>query len=119
MNESIGLAELVFQVKRELMQRAPAGTDPVPLLSVEDVDLEIKIGVTKQGKAGVQIYVLQLGAEGKLEEVHTVRVKLRPLLSREERVDALRNEPDWHAIERAAVEHLTKGPSGEQLIDQY
>jgi hypothetical protein len=118
MAESIGLAEFIAQVRRELLAPAPDDSDRVPLLSVEDIDLECKVTVTKQGKAGLNINVVQLGGTVGRDDVHTVHVKLSPLLTREARLELMRQAGELPAIEHAAVEHMLKGV-GERRSDQY
>lgn len=55
MPEEIGLQELLYQVKKELLAQSP--DDPVPLFYVEGVDLELSITARKEAQAGVKIYV--------------------------------------------------------------
>jgi len=82
MPEEIGLQELLYQVKKELLAQSP--DDPVPLFYVEGVDLELGITARKEAQAGVKLYVLDIGGGGGQERAQTVRVSLRPLYSREE-----------------------------------
>ena len=82
MPEEIGLQELLYQVKKELLAQSP--DDPVPLFYVEGVDLELSITARKEAQAGVKIYVVDIGGGGSQEREQTVRVSLRPLYSREE-----------------------------------
>ncbi|ARV62096.1 hypothetical protein BZZ01_28790 [Nostocales cyanobacterium HT-58-2] len=79
----IGLAELIEQVKRELLANSPDQDTDVPFLSVESVELELQVTVKKEGKGGVKIYVLELGGGGSRDDVQKVKVKLSPLLSKE------------------------------------
>jgi hypothetical protein len=82
MPEEIGLQELLYQVKKELLAQSP--DDPVPLFYVEGVDLELGITARKEVQAGVKLYVVDIGGGGGQERAQTVRVSLRPLYSREE-----------------------------------
>jgi hypothetical protein len=120
MAESIGLAEFIAEVKRELMEPLPGGVDPVPLLSVEDINVECKVTLTKQGKAGIHIHVIELGGTAGRDDVHTVTVKLSPLVSREQRLALLSQRGQLKAIEDAAVTNMVKGATGnERRADQY
>lgn len=116
---SIGLTELIYQVKRELMQPEEGEADPVPLLAVEEVELEIAVTVSKTVEAGLNIQVIQLGGGGERSDVHTVRVKLLPLLTREERLSELRRDSRWDDIVRHQLDSTLKGYRGETLKDQY
>jgi hypothetical protein len=115
----IGLTELIYQVKRELMRPGEGISDPVPLLAVEEVELEIAVTVSKRAKAGLNIQVVELGGGSERSDVHTVRVKLLPLLSHEERLSELRQDPRWGKIVRQQVESTLKGGSEETLRDQF
>jgi hypothetical protein len=92
MNETIGLHELISQIKRELLTPQPG--DPVPLLYVEGVDLELRFVARKTGSAGIKLYVVDVGGEAGVEEGHTVRVTMRPLYTREELRRALEADPE-------------------------
>ena len=82
MSESIGLAELIQQVKQELLTPDEEGND-IPLLSVDSVELELQVTVRKEGKGGVKIYVLELGGGGSRDDVQKVKIKLSPLVNKE------------------------------------
>jgi len=92
MPEEIGLQELLYQVKKELLTQSP--DDPVPLFYVEGVDLELSITARKEAQAGVKIYVLDVGGGGSQERAQTVRVSLRPLYSREEMRRFVEQDPE-------------------------
>lgn len=118
-NEGIGLAELIQQVKRELLL-PPDLSDSAPLLSVEEIDLEIGFTVTKKAEAGIHIQVVELGGSGERSDVHTVSVKLTPLLSHEERLTELRKDPRWGKIVQQQVESTLKGAEKAPMApDEY
>lgn len=107
-NKSIGLSELIDQVRYELLEK-PDSADKTPLLSVEDVELDISVTVTKKGEGGLNIQVVALGAGVERTQVHTVRVRLLPLLSHEERLAELKTDPRWDKIVSQQKEALLKG----------
>lgn len=86
----IGLTELIYQVKRELLSPESRRGDPVPLFAVEEIELEVTVSVSREGEAGINIQVLSLGGGVSREEAQTVRVTLKPLRSREELIAELR-----------------------------
>ena len=118
-NKPIGLTELIYRVKRELMQPEQDGADPVPLLAVDEVELRIAVKVSKKAQAGLNIQVVELGGGGEHSDVHTVRVKLTPLLTRQERLANLRRDPRWDEVVRQQVEATLKGFPEESLKEQY
>jgi uncharacterized protein YpuA (DUF1002 family) len=81
---SIGLAELIQQVKEELLTQAPDGETDIPIFAVDSVELELQVTVKKSGKAGIKIYVLEMGGGSSRDDVQKVKVKLSPLLNREQ-----------------------------------
>lgn len=88
--DEIGLQELIYQVKRELLAPNPAqrAKDPYPLFFVDKVEIEATVKVQKEANGGVKISVLslaELNADGGIakERSHVVRVSLSPLLSKE------------------------------------
>lgn len=85
---SIGLAELIQQVKQELLSTIPGESTDAPILFVGSVELEIKVTVSREGGGKVKVDVLsvgggELGGGLKREDVHTVKVSLSPLFDKE------------------------------------
>jgi hypothetical protein len=119
MTTQIGLAEYIYQVKRELMQPEEGVVDPVPLLAIEEVELDIAVTVSIEAKAGLKVYVVELGGGGDRSDAHSVHVKLAPLLSPEERMSKLSQDPRWAEIVTQQMEYTLKGRSAEPLKDQY
>jgi hypothetical protein len=105
----LGLAEFLGQIKQELLREDSGNGAEVPLLMLDDVEVEVRVTVTKEGKAGVNIQVVQVGGDAKLENVHTVRLHLSPLLGRDERLEELRRAGHWEAIVKQQVRGTTKG----------
>jgi len=118
--KSIGLAELIEKVKRELLSTKAEAEGTVPLFSVDEVSLELKVTVRKEGKAGLQIHVVEAGGGVGRDDVQTVTVTLSPLVSKEERVRLFKERyPErWQAVEDASVEAGLKGDE-ESLDNLY
>ena len=128
MSNEIGLAELIQQVKKELLTTYQGSNDDTPILSVDSVELELQVTVKKEGKGGVKINVLQFGG-GELsggasrDDVQKVTVKLSPLLSKEEIFKAYyQNDSEkWKQFLKTNVEALLKGNAqsnlNERLVD--
>jgi hypothetical protein len=120
MAKSIGLAQFIAEVKRELMEPLPDGVDRVPLLGVEEINVECKVTLSKQGKAGVNIQVIELGGSTGRDDVQTVSVKLVPLVSRERRLALLDEQGKTPAVEQASLDGMLKESApGEHRADQY
>lgn len=106
----IGLTELIYQVKQELLSPESRQFDPVPLFAVEEIELEVAISVSRTGEAGLNIQVLSLGGGAAREDAQTVRVTLRPLRSREELIAELRQrDPQLFDDMTEESLHLLKG----------
>ncbi len=91
MPQEIGLQELIWQVKRELL--AQSEDDPVPLFYIEGIDLELHVEVRVEGQASIKIYVVDVGGSGPQARGQVVRVSLRPLYSKEELREMLEQDP--------------------------
>jgi hypothetical protein len=94
----IGLTELIYQVKRELLTPESRQNDPVPLFAVDEIELELAITVRREGQAGINVQVFSVGCGTSREDAQTVRVTLKPLRSREELIADLKTrDPDVFA----------------------
>ncbi|HEY9616912.1 MAG TPA: trypco2 family protein, partial [Microcoleaceae cyanobacterium] len=49
---SIGLAELIEQVKQDLLSTVPGKNKDAPILFVSSVEVEAQVTVKREGKAG-------------------------------------------------------------------
>ena len=108
MAEEIGLQELMYQVKKELL--AQSADDPVPLFYVEGVELELSVAARKEGQAGVRLSVVDIGGRGGHERAQTVRVRLRPLYSREEMRRFVEQDPVLGPqLRQVATQGMLKG----------
>lgn len=106
----IGLTELIYQVKKELLSSESRRGDPVPLFAVEEIQLEVAVSVSREGEAGINIQVLSLGGGVSRADAQTVRVTLRPLRSREELIAELRQrDPQLFASMAEESLNLLKG----------
>ena len=88
--EEIGLQDLIYQVKNELLARNPAqrAIDPYPLFFIDKIDLDIAVKVTRSKSGGVKLTVLDFaevsaGQSLERERGHVVKVSLSPLLSKD------------------------------------
>lgn len=116
MSNEIGLAELIEQVKRELLTTYPQKENDTPIFVVDSVELELQITVKKDGKGGVKVNVLAFGGVDastgvSRDDVQKVKVKLSPLLSKEEILKAYykENPEKWQQFLENTVQALTKG----------
>jgi hypothetical protein len=106
----IGLTELIYQVKRELLSPENRRRDPVPLFAVDEIELEVAVTVSREGQAGINIQVFSVGGGASREDVQTVRVKLKPLRSREELIaDLQQRDPQLFATMTEESLSLLKG----------
>ncbi len=118
--EEIGLQDLIYQVKRELLAPSPAqrARDPYPLFFIDKVELEIAVKVTRAAEGGVKLTVLDFaevsaGRSVDRERGHVVKVSLSPLLSREVILnEALKDEHVRQMVQRDSAQALIKGKGG-------
>ena len=117
----IGLAELIEQVKRELLTPSLEGKTDIPLLSVDSVELELQVTVKKEGNAGIKIYVLELGAKGSRDDVQKVKVKLSPIVSKEVLLGMYKKRYPERLKELVdtSIEGTFKGGTKDNLDEQF
>ncbi|WP_414618914.1 trypco2 family protein [Calothrix sp. CCY 0018] len=107
----IGLSELIEQVKQELLTTSPENEKDIPLLSVDSVELELQVTVKNEGKAGIKIYVLELGGGNSQDDVQKVKVTLSPLLNKEQMLAIYKKKyPErWNELLETSIEGGMKG----------
>jgi hypothetical protein len=107
----LGLRDLIYQLKRELLERDK--NDPVPAFYVEGVELELTVAVEGKGGAGVNVYVVDLDSHIRKENTQTVKVKLQSLFTREEVLEMLKKDPDLASkLPQVAKQVLVKRMEG-------
>jgi hypothetical protein len=78
----IGLAEAIKNLRMELQEAMNEGDGKKLRFEAQDIELEFKCVVTRQAdaKADVKFWIIDAGAEGKIEDVktQTIKLKLRP-----------------------------------------
>ena len=89
-SDSIGLNDLIYQVKRELLCPPTDSVDPAPVFAVDEIQLEITVTVRREKQGGINIQVLSLGGAVASEDMQVVRVTLKPLRTRDELITDLR-----------------------------
>lgn len=84
MKHGIELRTVVDQLREELTSLTQTAAGEELQFVVEDIELELKVGVTKSGGADVKakFWVLEVGGKGeyKSEATQTVKLKLKPKL---------------------------------------
>lgn len=118
--EEIGLQELIFQVKQELLAPNPAqrAKDPYPLFFIDRVELEIAVKASRSTSGGIKLSVLDFaevsgGKEVTREQGHVVKVSLTPLLSKEDIVtQALEDPAVRDMVARRTTQAVIKGVDG-------
>ena len=74
----IELPELISQLRSALSEAEAEGADAAVVFEVGPVELELSVVVSKEGSGGAKIrfWVLEAGAEGKVAEASTQKVRL-------------------------------------------
>lgn len=114
--EEIGLQDLIYQVKDELLTPNPAqkAQDPYPLFFIDKLELEIAVKVTRGASGGIKLTVLDFaevsaGQSVDQERGHVVKVSLSPLLSRETILaEAMKDERVRQMVTGDSVEAFVK-----------
>ncbi|MBW4635063.1 MAG: hypothetical protein KME30_25130 [Iphinoe sp. HA4291-MV1] len=86
-DNTIGLAELIEQVKEELLT-PPADSEDVPLLSVDSVELELQVTVQRQNGGKIKLNVMsilsgEVADKVSKDNIHKVKVTLSPLVDKQ------------------------------------
>jgi len=112
---AITLRELIEQVRAELLAPPEGeGTEAlIPFLFVDEVELEVTVTVssTVEGAGKVKIMVVELGGGGERtrEQAHQVKVKMSPLLTKEEVRAQLQEDPNlWARVQHLNLTGTTK-----------
>lgn len=121
----IGLAELIQQVKQDLLSEVPGKSKDAPILFVSSVEVEVQVTVKREGKAGVKVNVVSIGgaeAGGGIsrDDVHKVKVTLSPLFDKERMMEFYQTlQPNQvPASVKQSMDALLKGETGS-LADQF
>ncbi|MBE9136934.1 hypothetical protein IQ254_06915 [Nodosilinea sp. LEGE 07088] len=121
---AIGLAELVEQVKQELLSAAPS-KDNVPILFVDSVELQLQVTVKRERQSKVKVEVVaiggvEVGGGGSRNDVHQVIVKMSPLFTKDKVLEFYQTlHPDQiPPMVMESVDILLKG-SGDNLDQQF
>lgn len=111
----IGLTELIYKVKQELLSAESRQRDPAPLFAVDEIELELAVTVSREGQAGINIQVVNVGGGASREDAQIVRVRLKPLRSRDELLADLKaRDPDlFNEMTRESLTLLKGGQTGE------
>lgn len=120
----IGLADLLKQVKRELFEAsllasASSGSKgslapkDLPMFAFKEVELELQVAVKNEGKAGLKIYVLEIGGGANRDDVQKVKITMEPLFTKEQLLELYKNSYSQTYDEnvRKAMLGLMKGSS--------
>lgn len=80
MAERIPLSEVVAKVAEELIQaQAKAKARGTAVMQFDECELEFAVEAEREGKAGVNVWALELGGSKKRTESNIVRVKFKSL----------------------------------------
>jgi hypothetical protein len=81
--EEIGLGEVIRALRAELQEAMSEGEGSAIRFEATAVELEFNVGITRSadGKAGIRFWVLELGGGGSYasERVQSVKLSLQPV----------------------------------------
>ena len=61
--DKMSLEEFIYQVKQELLEAQNKHEGEFAYFSLQTVDVEVSVAVTREGSGKVNIYVAELGAD--------------------------------------------------------
>lgn len=86
----IGLQDLIYQVKSELLAPNPRerARDPYPLFFIDKIELEISVNISQTNGGGIKLTVLDFVEASSARSIerergHVVKISLSPLEPRE------------------------------------
>jgi len=77
--QKIPLSELITELRSELAEAQKQGAGKEPRFKVEEIEIELKVGITKEVVAGgkVRFWVYEAGVKGEVSEQDLQRVLLK------------------------------------------
>lgn len=115
---SIGLSELIEQVKQELLSTTPS-KDNVPILCVDSVELQLQVTVRREDKGNLKVNVVSV-LSGEMsdgvsrDDVHQVKVTLSPLFDKAQLVEWYKTLYPNEVLPavKSSLDSLMKGEEG-------
>ena len=120
---AVTISQLIDVVREQLLTPSTASSSEAmyPFLFVEEVELEVTVTVSEtidgKGKVNIQVVELGGGLETTNDQMHRMRIKMTPLLTKAEIRTRLEYDSLlWEGIEGAALRATTKetGLIGEE-----
>ena len=112
----IGLQDLIYQVKRELLapNARERARDPNPLFFIDKIELEISVNISQSKSGGIKFTILDFAEIGgnktiERERGHVVNVSLSPLQSREEILEQALKSPEVQQVVKERANAWVKG----------
>jgi len=95
--KGIGVTEILDKLKNEFsaIEKASEKMQKGYGFDVEEIELELQFAVTKGGKAGVNLMIVEAGGKYDKQEIQTIRIKLNPYKLEEESTGKAKNYEDW------------------------
>jgi hypothetical protein len=101
MPNKLPLSEVVASVTDELLKaESAAKSRGSSVMQFDECELEFAVEVEKEGKAGINVWVIELGGGKTRTESNVVRIKFKSLESRPLQVPQALNESQGPAIKR-------------------
>jgi hypothetical protein len=117
-NKFLGIAELIQRIKQDLLV-PQSGKDPI-LFSIDEITLEVNFTVSGDINSGFDLGVVTLGSDVSEERVQRVTVKLTPLVSKQQMINTINQDPSKAEVTVAtAAEVLTRGSEASTKGAQY
>lgn len=112
----IGLQDLIYHVKQELLAPNPAqrAKDPVPLFFIDRLELEISVKISREQNGGIKIAVLDfaevgVGQSRAEERAQVIRISLSPLISKDKIIEAIEDPKTLKRLQENSERAVMKG----------
>lgn len=73
----LSLEEFIYQVKRELLEAQEKHEGESAYLELQNVELEVSLGVSKKANGKVTVYVAEVGSDISKEQVQKVKLAFK------------------------------------------
>jgi len=81
--KNLGIYEVIQQLKKEF-EELEKPTASKYRFDIKEVEIELSVAVKRKGKAGINVWIVEVGGEYSSEEIHKIKLKLEPYVDLEE-----------------------------------
>ncbi|MBN8580586.1 MAG: hypothetical protein J0L96_07935 [Anaerolineae bacterium] len=109
--KELGLREFIKQIKNELL--LSQSNPEEKFLYIEEIEIEINIVVSGDINSGFNLGVITLGSEVKEDRIQKIKVKLSPLVSKENTFASM-SKKEKNTTKELSKKHIFRSTSKKQ-----